>query len=269
MRLSIRHETSYRYDTPVQYSIHQLRLTPPAAPTQFVAHWDLSVPGKLNSSVDAYGNTLHTLVITRPVSELTFVATGDVDTTPLQDGRLLEGPGRIPLEHFTCATSLTTADDAVIALAHAEPQLGTPASLIALSERIRAQLSYRTGVTEVTSTAAEALALGQGVCQDYAHILIACCRARDIPARYVSGYVHAGEVQHGASHAWVDVWLADYGWISVDVTQGAFASGHYCRMAIGRDYPAAAPVRGMRVGGGSEKLAIDVKVNAAQATRSA
>ena len=89
-------------------------------------------------------------------------------------------------------------------------------------------------------------------------------RARSLPARYVSGYLETSNVpeigEQAASHAWVDVWLEDCGWISVDVTQAQFASEQYCRLAVGRDYAAAAPLRGMRVGGGNETLSVDVSV---------
>jgi len=111
----------------------------------------------------------------------------------------------------------------------------------------------------VTSTAAQALQLAHGVCQDQAHVFIACCRARGVPARYVSGYVYPGDAPHSASHAWADVYLADHGWISIDVTHRMFASDSLCRLAVGRDYMSASPVRGVRIGGGEESM--DVRVN--------
>jgi len=103
--------------------------------------------------------------------------------------------------------------------------------------------------------------LGNGVCQDHAHLMLALCRARGLPARYVSGYVDVGEVSDAASHAWVDVWLEDAGWVAVDVSHACFASEKYCRVAVGRDYETAAPVRGMRVGGGEEELEVTVAVD--------
>jgi transglutaminase-like putative cysteine protease len=75
----------------------------------------------------------------------------------------------------------------------------------------------------------------------------------------VSGYVNPGDAPHSASHAWADVYLADEGWVSVDVTHRRFASDHLCRLAVGRDYTSASPVRGVRVGGGDETM--DVRVN--------
>jgi|ERR1700722_8208918 transglutaminase-like putative cysteine protease len=261
MLLTIRHHTSYRYAAPVQYSIQQLRMTPANGSAQMVRRWHIDTTGKLDVARDAYGNTLHTLVLTKPHTEIRLIVTGQVETTLLEGGRLNDGPGGIPLEHYTCPTALTESDPGIIELAHSVPALDTPSALIALAENIEAKVNYLSGVTAVTSTASQALALGNGVCQDHAHLMLACCRARGVPARYVSGYIDPGDAEHTASHAWVDVWL-DNGWVSVDVTHAAFASGHYCRLAVARDYEAAAPVRGSRVGGKEEKMSVDVSVQA-------
>ncbi len=265
MYLTIRHETAYRYEAPVHYSIQQLRLTPESGAAQIVRRWSLDAPGKLDTTRDAYGNILHTLVLTKPHSEIRVRVAGEIETLPLVDGRLLDAAGPIPLEHFTCATPLTEANQAVRELAASVPSLASPGALIALSEAILQRVQYRQGMTEVASTAAEALALGNGVCQDHAHLMLACCRARGVPARYVSGYIEPGDVPHGASHAWVDVWLAEQGWISVDVTHAGFASEKYCRLAVGRDYGAAAPVRGTRIGGRQERLNVAVTVDSEDA----
>jgi len=263
MRLSIRHETAYRYDAPVHYSIQQLRLVPASGSAQVVVRWDVHAPGRIDTAVDAYGNTVQTLVVTRPLSEMRIVVQGEVETVSLPEGRLQEWPGRIPLEHFTCATRLTEADDAVRELAAAAAPLDRPGALVDLACRIQERVAYSSGSTQVTSTAAEVLALERGVCQDHAHLFIACCRALGVPARYVSGYIDPGDVPHAASHAWADAWVDEAGWISVDVTHGRYASGPYCRVAVGSDYGSAAPVRGMRVGGGVEAMTVDVHVGEA------
>ncbi|MBN3802108.1 transglutaminase family protein [Paraburkholderia sp. Ac-20336] len=265
MYLTIRHDTSYRYEATVHYSIQQLRLTPASGASQTVRRWSIDAPGKLDAALDAYGNVLHTLVINKPHSEIHLRVTGEVETVPLADGVLRDPPGPIPLEHFTCATRLTEADAAIRELAATVPGLASPAGLIALSGQIVERVKYRAGITEVSSTAAEALALGNGVCQDHAHLMLACCRARGVPARYVSGYIEPGDVPHSASHAWVDVWLDGTGWVSIDVTHAAFASERYCRLAVARDYEAAAPVRGRRIGGLEEKLDVSVTVSAQMA----
>uniref|UniRef100_E1TDL5 Transglutaminase domain protein n=1 Tax=Burkholderia sp. (strain CCGE1003) TaxID=640512 RepID=E1TDL5_BURSG len=262
MYLTIRHETSYRYEATVHYSIQQLRLTPASGASQVVRRWSIDAPGKLDAAFDAYGNALHTLVINKPHREIRLHVAGEVDTIALKDGLLPDDAGPIPLEHFTCATRLTEADAAIRELAAAVPELASASNLIALSERIVEKVRYNPGITEVTSTAAQALALGNGVCQDHAHLMLACCRTRGVPARYVSGYIEPGDVPHAASHAWVDVWLDGTGWVSVDVTHAAFASEIYCRLAVARDYEAAAPVRGRRIGGMEEQLDVSVTVSA-------
>jgi len=262
MHLTIRHETSYRYEATVHYSIQQLRLTPASGASQVVRRWSIDAPGKLDAAFDAYGNVLHTLVINKPHREIRLHVAGEVDTIALKDGLLPDDAGPIPLEHFTCSTRLTEADAAIRELAASVPELASASNLIALSERIVEKVRYNPGITEVTSTAAQALALGNGVCQDHAHLMLACCRTRGVPARYVSGYIEPGDVPHAASHAWVDVWLDGTGWVSVDVTHAAFASEIYCRLAVARDYEAAAPVRGRRIGGMEEQLDVSVTVSA-------
>lgn len=261
MLLTIRHDTNYRYASPVQYSIQQLRMTPANGASQLVRRWHIEAPAKLDVTRDAYGNTLHTLVLTKAHSEIRLSVAGEVETTPLDDGRLYDDAGPIPLEHYTCPTALTEPDAAIRELANSVPSIDSPAAVMTLAERIGERVAYQPGVTEVTSTAAEALVLGNGVCQDHAHLMLACCRARGVPARYVSGYVEPGEVDYAASHAWVDVWIDD-AWVSVDVTHTRFASSRYCRLAVARDYEAAAPVRGSRVGGKEEHLSVHVSVDA-------
>jgi transglutaminase-like putative cysteine protease len=105
--------------------------------------------------------------------------------------------------------------------------------------------------------------LGAGVCQDHAHIFLACCHAHGVPARYVSGYIDPGSTGHAASHAWVDAWVEDAdftGWVSIDVTHARLMTDGYCRLAIGRDYESAAPVRGMRRGGGDEVMRVEAQI---------
>ena len=271
MQLNIRHDTRYHYATQVQYSIQQLRLTPETNSAQHVRHWSIDAPGKLDVTRDAYGNVLHTLVLSRPHDQIVFAVSGEVETVPLRNGWLSDGPGRIPIEHYTCATPLTEADEAIRALAHAHPSLRTPSDLLSLAESISGRVRYMPGVTMVTSTAAQALALGNGVCQDHAHLMLACCRELGVPARYVSGYIDPGDVPHAASHAWVDVWL-DGGpqgasWVTVDVTHAAFASERYCRLAVARDFQPASPVRGSRIGGRDETLDVSVFVDVNGAPR--
>ncbi|HTH61363.1 MAG TPA: transglutaminase family protein [Paraburkholderia sp.] len=267
MQLAIRHDTVYRYEAPVRYSIQQLHLAPLTTPAQIVTQWHIDAPGKLDATRDAYGNMLQTLVLTKPHQEIRLRVRGEVETLPLADGRLPDGEGPVPAWYFTLPTRLTETDDALSELAAGLAPLDSSAAVLDAAAIVNERVRYAQGVTEVTHSAADALALGSGVCQDHAHVMLALCRARGVPARYVSGYVDPGDAPEVASHAWVDVWL-DGGWVTIDVTHACFASEKYCRIAVGRDYESAAPVRGTRVGGMAETLDVRVEVNAQRSQQS-
>jgi len=266
MQLHIRHETRYEYEEPVSYSIQALKLTPRPDPGQRVVHWRVTSPGDRLEQVDPYGNLTQFVSLETPHRELRIVVEGvadvDEDATTLPP----EAGGLSPLAYLA-PTALTRADAALRGLAerHLGRHPASPAALLDLVAAIRRAVAYQPGVTDVTHSAAEALDLGVGVCQDQAHVLVACCRAAGVPARYVSGYFHAGDTGAVASHARADVWLgADRGWLSLDVTHAEQAGARHCRLAVGRDYLDAAPVRGVRRGGGRESLAVTVRVTSVQ-----
>jgi transglutaminase-like putative cysteine protease len=262
MRLTIRHETSYRYTAHAHYSIQHLRLTPREEPHQHVLNWNIAAPGRLARFVDAYGNVAHTMVLSEPHEAIRLVVTGTLEIDPARQGRVEAGPGAglSPLV-FTVPTALTDPGSAVREFAARHFRgAGRSAHFLGLAEAIRDAVEYQSGVTQVTSRAEDALALGRGVCQDHAHIFIACCRSLGVPARYVSGYIDPGDTAHAASHAWADVWLPEDGWLGIDITNSQYTSERHCRLAIGRDYLSAAPVRGVRTGGGEETLEVSVAV---------
>ncbi|GGY05252.1 transglutaminase family protein [Massilia dura] len=264
MQLSIRHQTRYTYSEPLAYTIQQLHLTPRIEPQQHAVHWKLLAPGHLNAYMDAYGNLSHMLTLDQAHGTLAIVAQGVVETSVPWQGRIAANDSLSPLI-YTMATRLTASTQSIVALAAASLQNGRARTrhLMKLAEHIVGAVRYQSGATGVATPASEALQLGEGVCQDHAHIFLACCHARGIPARYVSGYIDPEDTGHAASHAWVDAWVSDpdyEGWISIDVTHARLMSDAYCRIAVGRDYEAAAPVRGMRHGGGEEVLDVDVRI---------
>jgi transglutaminase-like putative cysteine protease len=261
MQLHIRHETWYRYGEPVKRSVQNLRLTPRRDPVQRALSWSISAPGRQHMQIDAYDNVVHLLTFDEPHREIRIVVNGIVET---QEGDgLLPDEGRLSPLAYLAATPLTRADDAIAALA--QHRLSTEgnrrAELLQLAASICDSVQYEKGATDVHDTAALAFARRKGVCQDHAHVFIACCRSMGIPARYVSGYVYAGDANEVASHAWVDAWLgSSLGWISIDVTHQGLAGPRHCRLAVGRDYMDACPVRGVRRGGGSEHMEVAVSV---------
>lgn len=260
MRLSILHRTTYRYASPVFYSIQHLRLTPRDELHQRTLRWRLKTPGRTTAALDAYGNLVHTLALTHAHGDVELEARGEVEVDPLDEGRLDEASGGPPPMTYLASTPLTEPDDGVREFAARHLKGASRHALLDFACEVCSVIDYQAGTTEVTSTAAQALALGRGVCQDHAHVFIAGCRTRGLPARYVSGYVHPGDAPHAASHAWADVFLPDDGWVSIDVTHRRFASDYLCRLAVGRDYVAASPVRGVRIGGGDETMEVRVNI---------
>jgi transglutaminase-like putative cysteine protease len=267
MQLHIRHETRYAYEESVSYSIQSLKLTPRTDPGQRVLSWRIMAPGERLEQVDPYGNLTQVVTVEAPHRELRIVVEGVVDVTDRGDSSLAPSvlTGELSPLAFLASTSLTRADDGVrlVAERHLGRHPATRATLLDLVDGVRKAVNYEPGVTDVQHAASEVLELGSGVCQDQAHVYIACCRAAGVPARYVSGYVYTGTTGEVASHAWVDAWLGqDDGWLSLDVTHAQMAGAAHCRLAVGRDYLDAAPVRGVRRGGGREQLSVAVKLAA-------
>jgi transglutaminase-like putative cysteine protease len=260
MQLYIRHETRYRYDRPVKYSVQSLHLTPRRDLSQRALNWTIAAPGRRLEQIDAYGNISHLLTIEEPHREITIVVHGVVETADTES-RQDDGP-LSPLA-FLAPTALTLPNDDLRAFAHQhlDHTKDPRARAHALAEAVFDAVKYKSGTSDVQDSAAVAFKSGEGVCQDHAHVFIAAARSAGLPARYVSGYLYTGDASDAASHAWVDVWLgAEIGWESIDVTHKRPAVRTYCRLAVGRDYLDAAPVRGVRQGGGGEKMEANVVV---------
>lgn len=252
MRLNIQHQTQYVYSEVVTYTIQQLRLTPQNGFGQHVRQWDIKVNGQLHAFDDTFGNAAHTLVIDNPHQELYIAVSGEVETGVAD----LSQHQHLPMPIYLRETELTTPSAAIIAFA----QQFKAKPLEDMMHALRDKMQYLKGATKVDTTAAQAFELGQGVCQDHAHVFIASCRSLGYPARYVSGYLFTEDGSLMQTHAWVDVWL-DNRWQSWDVSNGYPANETHIRLAVGLDYRGASPVSGMRIGGGEEGMATSVIVN--------
>lgn len=266
MKLSIRHETHYEYSAPLKYALQQLCLTPQANAHQEVVEWQVSAPGPLYAQRDGFGNLSHSWSMARArggrhVYQGSVQAHGTVLTAPspwLVDD--LAAPHPVL---YLRSTPLTAADLALAALGRefVDGQAGEE-ELLGLAAAVCQRIVYRAGVTDVGTTARQALAIGAGVCQDQAHVFIAACRAAGLPARYVSGYFHSSTAPELASHAWADVCLdlEARRWLSVDITHLCLMDERHVRLAVGPDYAACAPVRGVREGGGDESMRVRVRI---------
>ena len=266
MLLTIAHETIYRYAQAAAYSIQVLRLYPRSDGGQRIIAWQVDSPGRRWQQLDACGNRIYVISRNEPHRETRIVARGQVETAD-ERGRLVAHGIRVPPLAFAQPTRLTQSDAAIAALATQTLGGGAGtlrAGLEALTAAIFGSVAYVQGVTEVNNTAAETLAAGSGVCQDMAHIFVAACRAAGVPARYVSGYILTDD-RHAASHAWAEAWIADAlggagAWLGYDVTHNRLAGPESCRLAVGRDYLDAGPVRGSRIGGLQEEMEVRVVV---------
>jgi transglutaminase-like putative cysteine protease len=269
MRISIAHETRYRYDRPAKSAIELIRLTPRNHDAQYVVRWriEVSVDCRLEPFEDAFGNLAHSFTVDGPISELGVRVAGEVetqDTSGLVSGTL----ERFPPTLYLRETPLTIPDAAIIAFAQdtARAAGSDPLALMhALQARLYAELTFDPDPTHPATSAAEAFALQRGVCQDYAQIFVAAARHLGVPARYVSGYFLRadGTTAQEAGHAWAEAHLPDLGWVAFDPANGIGATGAHVRVAIGLDSAGAAPLRGARFGGGGEELSVSVHVDQA------
>lgn len=268
MLLAVNHVTRYRYSQPVRGVVQSHRLTPMPTEGQRVLDWDITVTDgrKGGSFRDGAGDLVHSWSVLGPVSEIAVIVKGTVETKDMSG--LLKGTREmLTPESYLRDTPPTRADAALAALARS---ITTSSDVLdtahALSGVIANAIRYSPGSTSAHTTAAEALALGEGVCQDHAHALIAVARHLDIPARYVSGYLHSnndGEA-HEAAHAWTEVHVPGLGWVGFDPANRCCPDERYIRLGSGLDAQDAAPIRGTARSPGKESLDVMVAIAAMQ-----
>jgi len=268
MRLRISHSTTYRYAPAATGVIQILRMTPSSHDGQYVAEWqiDVSTDSHLATHEDAFGNV--TYVMTHgAIEDLTVTVGGLIETH--DTGGVLRGTDeRFPPSLFLRPTPLTLVNPPMETFARqlrAESEEDTLGFLHTLMTQVNEHMTFDEDPTNSGTSAAEAFGLKSGVCQDYAHIFIACARSGGVPARFVSGYFlrSDGAINQAAGHAWVEAYVPDLGWIGFDPANCICTTEAHARVAIGLDYLGAAPVRGTRYGGGTETLTVAVKVDQA------
>ncbi len=276
----VRHLTRYDYRSAVDLSVHLAHLTPRTLPFQRVQEASLRTDPPVSwreEGRDHFGNEVAWLFVDLPHAALqvTAEAVVEVRARPLPDPAatpawetLAADAAAVPAAEFRCDSPLAPANAAARAWAAPSFPLGRPvfAALLDLNRRIHAGFRFRAGVTTTTTTIAEILRRREGVCQDFSHMMISMLRGFGIPARYVSGYIRTrpppGEVRRlGAdqSHAWVGVWLgAELGWVDLDPTNALVVGEEHVVLGWGRDYGDVAPLRGVILGGGEQRLSVEV-----------
>lgn len=284
----VTHTTEYRYEEPVTASYGQTHLLPRAAPGQepqdaTVSFWP--VPDDRRTRTDFHGNRCVAFSILAPHTRLTIEATSTIEVTgppaPTLAADMPWEVARDEIHRATDAAGLAAREMALasprVALSAAVREYAAPSftrrrplldAVVDLSHRIHADFGYEPGATDVGTTVDEALAARKGVCQDFAHLAIACVRAQGLAARYVSGYLETtpppGQPRLAgadATHAWLAVHLPGDGWIGVDPTNDVLAGDRHVTTAWGRDYGDVPPVEGIIFTDGTTQemsVAVDV-----------
>jgi len=263
MLLNISHTSNYSYDGPVSYALQQARLTPRQNKNQTIINWKIELVGAREEAnfIDHFGNEVTLIQVEDGAERVEVHCQGAVETSDTS-GVLGYRPGGPPLWYYKNTTDLTASGKQVRDLTRRVSDIEADIErLHALSSETLSAVTYTVGATSAETSAEDALKLGQGVCQDHAHIFIAVARILGYPARYVSGYLMMNDrVTQDATHAWAEAFVPNIGWVGFDISNGISPDARYVRLAVGLDYKDAAPISGLVFGDRKEALAVQVKV---------
>jgi transglutaminase-like putative cysteine protease len=288
MFLEVRHVTQYHYAAPVRESVMELWMQPQKSVTQRLVSFELELDplAQVHSYADSFGNAVYHFDVPQPHERLEIIARSAVETVAPE--ALPEALDRGEWDRLRsdfvrgeCFDFLrphgyacrTEALDAFVAARSLDDlrRLDPLTAARRLNRAVYEAFDYEPGVTEADSPIDLALEQGRGVCQDFAHIMIAICRDWGLPARYVSGYLFTdrGHDQDrsdpDATHAWVEVFLPSLRWVGLDPTNDITAGERHVAVAIGRDYADVPPSRGVFKGEAESELAVGVSVRRARA----
>ena len=285
MELNVVHTTRYVYAGDASMSHSEVHLRPRDADRQVVHSHELVIapePEHVGARVDYFGNHVAAFTVHEPHRELRIESRSRVSVEPTSAAS--EAPAwEVVRDHVRSDRSKPCLDAyqfvfasprvrrseafAEYALQSFRPARSVVEAAAELGHRIHAEFAYEKGATDVATTVEDAFAQRRGVCQDFAHVMVACLRSIGLPARYVSGYLQtdppAGQVRiagRDESHAWVSVYALGEGWVDFDPTNDAVPSTKHVTVAWGRDYSDVTPVRGVALGGGAHTVEVSVDV---------
>jgi transglutaminase-like putative cysteine protease len=284
----LRHLTTYRYQAPVNFTRCALRLSPADTASQHLLKNEIHItpaPSTTSGRTGAFGERILAVTVEKPHRELKIEARSRVSVTRRRLDEDQDSPGWESVRDAACAarsldygspahflfpTAMTPLLDAFTNFGRDVFPAGAPilACAKALSERIHRDFVYDPKATVVTTPAIKAFAARRGVCQDFAHIMIAALRGLGLPAAYVSGYLRTiappGKPRlqgADATHAWVSLWCGqDLGWVDFDPTNALVVGDEHIELAVGRDYADVAPIDGVILGGGEQAVSVAVDV---------
>ena len=263
MLIDVEHRMHFEYDDFVRQSQMEIRVEPQVRAEQTLHSFQLAVgpDASVERYVDWNDNWVHHLAIRDYHNRIEIVARSLVDT--LSSFRLLDSATSRPSSdlpgdvldfcRFTGPVGRDPELEALIGTLRLDRDAPTGAQVMAIGEIVSGRIDYQPGVTSWRSTVGDVLKQGSGVCQDFAHLSLALIRSRGIPCRYVSGYLHVGELP-AQSHAWIEFYDAADGWFSFDPTNGLVPNENYVVVGVGRSYEDVPPNRGVYRGGAEETL---------------
>jgi len=258
--LRVEHTTELRYDAPIAEAYTELRMRPLEGGGQHCSAFRLTTDPpalRVREYRDHFGNDVHHFDVLESHDRLAVTAVSEV-WTPLQLVTDRDAPTPLERHDYLHPTDFSPFAESVreFAAGNSGPH--------ELMHAVHAELVYETGATDVQTRADEVLSLGRGVCQDFAHVMLAACRCTGVAARYVSGYLYDQTLvgDNAASHAWVDVWDEERGWLALDPTHDREQTEAYVRVAVGRDYDDVPPTRGVYTGQAHETLSVRVGLQA-------
>ena len=284
----VRHRTTYTYESEVSYARCVLRLMPPSTAAQSLLENAIAItpePSDRLQRTGPFGEETLTVIIDKPHKVLVIEAVSwvDVHAPPAPDAAASPAWEPVRAAAFASAalgpdspaaflypTSRTPLSPAITDYARASFPPGRPIveAAIDLMTRIHAEFVYDGEATTVSTSASEAFKVRRGVCQDFAHIMVAGLRGLGLPAAYVSGYLRTNPPPgrprlqgSDATHAWVSLWCGEaYGWIGFDPTNAILAQNDHITLATGRDYGDVAPIDGITLSPGEQELKVEVDV---------
>ena len=287
MKLRVTHRTRFSYGAPVRESFNEARLQPLNSPRQACHNFTLRVEPqpRVLTFADFYHNTVHQFEVMAPHTELVVEAVSVVTTTEAPGLAVDAATGKLgimtPQAHAErCFDYLqpSTYVDATRELAGIAQQATggeTDAwqAAQALMDYVHREFHYQPAATTAHTHMREVMLTRAGVCQDFAHVMLGLCRSVQLPARYVSGYLYNGpaETLKGAqaSHAWVEAFIPNLGWLGLDPTNNQVVSGRHVKVAVGRDYADVPPIKGTYRGTGKRTMTVDVLVTREEETAGA
>ncbi|MBU1373470.1 MAG: transglutaminase family protein [Bacteroidetes bacterium] len=277
-KFTVHHTTTYTYESTVYDSANQIMLFPIKDKFQEVVEHQLKITGDplIDVFTDYYGNEVgtfthpesHNLLKIESIIIVNVKKRSMPDTSMfLQDqwNSLKYLATQVPYINFLKQENFKTQEEILTVINPSQREKNTPFEVAKyLCDYVYKNFKYIKGITTVETTVDEIWKLKSGVCQDFAHILLVMLRYMDIPARYVSGYIcpnKNGMRGEGATHAWVEAYLPDYGWLGLDPTNNCLVDDTHVRLAVGRNFVDCSPVKGTYKGTSKHKLEVKVSVS--------